>query len=92
VVSGQESPEWQGWKTVAEHRQGEYAPAPAVVYALSARGPVRLVTCLYPARPGEVCPLQAVAAGSGVDETGVRLVLRDGTQLDLDEGMWGRGS
>ena len=36
VVSGQESPEWQGWKTIKEHQQGQYAPAPTVVYTLAA--------------------------------------------------------
>jgi hypothetical protein len=88
IVSGQESPEWQGWKTIKEHQQGQYAPAPAVVYALAARGPVRLVTCLYPTRAGEGCPLRAVGAGRDVEETGVRLIASDGSYVDLDEGMW----
>jgi hypothetical protein len=90
VVSGQESPEWQGWKTIKEHQQGQYAPAPAVVYNLAASGPLRLVTCLYPTRPGVKCPVRAVEAGSDVADADVRLVLADGGDLDLDERACGK--
>jgi hypothetical protein len=91
VVSGQESPEWQGWKTIKEHQQGQYAPAPAVVYDLATSGPVRLVTCLYPTRPGESCPVRAVQAGSDVADVDLRLVLIDGSEMALDERLWKEG-
>jgi hypothetical protein len=91
VVSGQESPDWQGWKTIKEHQQGQYAPAPAVVYSLETSGPVRLVTCLYPMPAGEKSPVRAVQAGSKVADTDLRLVLADGGELDLDERRWGKG-
>jgi hypothetical protein len=91
VVSGQESPEWQGWKTIEQHQQGQYAPAPAVVYELSASGSVRLVTCLYPTRAGETCPVRAIQAGSSTADVDLRLVLADGRELDLDEREWKEG-
>jgi hypothetical protein len=92
VVLGQESPEWQGWKTIKEHQQGQYAPAPAVVYHLAVSGPVRLVTCLYPTRPGEACPVCALQAGSGLEDADVRLVLTDGREIELDERTWNEPS
>ncbi len=85
LVSGQESPEWQGWVAVKNHQQGEYAPIPTAVYAFEAAGPVRLVTVLYPTPPGETCPIRAVRASSNVTETRVRLRLMDGTTVDLSE-------
>jgi len=88
-VSGQESPEWQGWKTIKEHQQGQYAPAPAVVYALASHRSLRLVTCLYPTRLGATCPVRAVEAGSEVTDVDLRLILADGTELELGERMWG---
>jgi hypothetical protein len=91
VVSGQESPEWQGWKTIKEHQQGQYAPAPAVVYALESGGSVRIVTCLYPTRAGEICPVRTVQAGSEVTDVDLRLVLADGSELSLDERVWEEG-
>ena len=89
VVSGQESPEWQGWKTIKEHQQGQYAPAPTVVYTLAARGSTRLVTCLYPTPQGQACPVRAVQAGNEFADLDLRLILADGRELDLDERMWG---
>jgi hypothetical protein len=88
VVSGQESPEWQGWKTIKEHQQGQYAPAPAVVYTCVTGGAIRLVTCLYPTRAGEGCPVRAVQAGSERDHTDLCLVLADGSRMELDERVW----
>lgn len=85
IVSGQETPEWQGWKTTGYHQQGQYAPAPVAVYGWRTAGPVRLVTLLYPMRAGEVCPVAAATAGPGVADTAVRLVLADGRHVDLDE-------
>jgi len=64
VVSGQEAPEWQGWKGIKNHQQGEYMPTPDRDLRVDRRGPARLVTLLYPARPGETCPVAAVHAST----------------------------
>ena len=32
VVSGQETPEFQGWKAIKNHQQGEYVPTPTAIY------------------------------------------------------------
>jgi hypothetical protein len=88
VVSGQESPEWQGWRTIKEHQQGQYAPAPAAVYKLETAGSVRLVTALYPMRPGETCPVRAIQAGREVTDVDLTLVLKNGRELSLSEHEW----
>ena len=85
TVSGQESPEWQGWKTIEDHQQGQYAPAPVAVYEWTASGPVRLVTLLYPTRAGEACPVIAVDGGAKASDQDVRLALADGGHVDLSE-------
>jgi hypothetical protein len=85
LVAGQEFPEWQGWKGIKDHQQGEYAPAPTARYTWRAAGPSRLATLLYPTRPGERCPVVAVEADSDPDATGVRLRIDDGRVIDLDE-------
>jgi len=85
LVAGQESPEWQGWKTTKHHQQGQYAPTPAAVYQWATAGPVRLVTLLYPTRPGERCPVIALTAAADVSEVLVRLTTKDGGQISLSE-------
>ena len=85
VVQGQESPEWQGWTAIKNHQQGEYAAIPTAVYRLAASGPVRLVTILYPMRPGAPCPIKAVAADTAISGSWLRLTLSDGSVLNLDE-------
>jgi hypothetical protein len=85
LVAAQETPEWQGWKSINDHQQGEYAPAPTAVYTWRAAGPSRLVTLLYPTRPGERCPVMALEADSDPDATGVRLRLDDERVIELDE-------
>lgn len=85
MVRGQSSPEWQGWRAIKNHQQGEYAPTPTAVYHLEAAGPVRLVTVLYPMRPGETCPIQAVDAGADAEKTRVHLRLIDGTTIHVSE-------
>jgi hypothetical protein len=86
VVSGQETPEWQGWTAIKNHQQGEYAPAPTAIYEWAIRGPARLVTLLYPTRPGETCPVAAVSASSDAAGKEIRLSLVDGEAVVLDEG------
>jgi hypothetical protein len=85
LVAGQETPEWQGWKSIKDHQQGEYTPAPTAVYAWHAAGPSRLVTLLYPTRPGERCPVVALEADPDPRATGVRLRLDNGRAINLDE-------
>jgi len=85
LVAGQESPEWQGWVAVKNHQQGQYAPTPTALYELAFSKPLRLVTVLYPTPAGEACPVQAVEAPTGIDATAIRLVLADGSTIDLAE-------
>jgi hypothetical protein len=85
VVSGQEAPEWQGWVAIKNHQQGEYAPTPTAIYEWTVAGPARLVTLLYPTRPGETCPLAAVNASTDVAARDIRLSLLDGKVAVLDE-------
>jgi hypothetical protein len=85
LVVGQETPEWQGWKAIKDHQQGEYAPTPTAIYTWRAARPSRLVTLLYPTRPGERCPVVALEADPDPRATGVRLQLDDEHMIDLDE-------
>jgi hypothetical protein len=85
VVSGQETPEFQGWTAIKNHQQGEYVPTPTAIYEWAVRGPARLVTLLYPTRPGETCPVAAVDASSDAAATDIRLALLDSEVVVLDE-------
>jgi hypothetical protein len=85
LVSGQETPEWQGWRSTRHHQQGEYAPAPAAIYAWTAPAPSRVVTLLYPTRTGETCPVRALTAAPDAAATTIQLHLADGRQVDVDE-------
>lgn len=85
LAQGEEEPEWQGWKAVGGHQQGEFAPAPTALYQIAAAGPLRLVTLLYPARRGERCPVVALAADPAPDATTIALTLESGDTLSLDE-------
>jgi hypothetical protein len=85
LVQGQETPEWQGWKAVRHHQQGDYAPAPTAVYMWQARGPSRLVTLLFPLLPDTICPICAVDAAADPAETAIGLHLTNWATLTLDE-------
>ncbi|MBN1582813.1 MAG: alginate lyase family protein [Anaerolineae bacterium] len=85
VIRGQEKPEWQGWKTIKHHRQGEYAPAPAAVYEWTVREAARLVTLLYPTRPGDTCPIRTIAASPDIVDMAITLTLNDGSTVALSE-------
>jgi hypothetical protein len=85
VVQGQESPEWQGWKTIKLHQQGEYAPAPVAVHDWTAGQPARVVTVLYPTRAGETCPVIAVEASVNPAARSISLTLADGSVVGLNE-------
>ena len=84
VITGQETPVWQGWKSYGQV-QGEYLPAPTADYRWQATGDPRVVTLLYPTRAGEACPVVRVSADHATDATTLTLTLRDGQTLDLDE-------
>jgi len=81
VVSGQTEPEWQGW-----HAAGKAEPIPTVVCRWSLSGAGRLVTLLWPLRPGAEPSAVHVEAGEAVGNTDIRLQLSDGECLELDEG------
>jgi hypothetical protein len=85
VVAGQETPEWQGWKAIKNHQQGEYAPAPTALVEWQARRQVRLVTVLYPTPAGETCPIRAVSAPPDLWGLTVHLTLVDGQTISLNE-------
>ena len=85
VIAGQEALEWQGWRAIKNHQQGEYAATPTALYEWQAAGPIRLVTILYPTRPGGECPIAAVVASTAVEDTAIRLVLADGSSVQLSE-------
>jgi hypothetical protein len=85
VITGQETPEWAGWKTYG-HIQGEYLPAPLAQYTWTAAGAQRLVTLLVPLPAGAVCPVVRVEADTAPDADSIRLVLADGQSLTLHEG------
>ncbi len=78
IITGQEGPDWQGWKSYGQV-QGNYLPAPTADYRWQASGTQQLITLLYPLPDGEMCPLVQVAG----DEEQVTLTLRDGEQIIL---------
>lgn len=91
IVSAQEAPEWQGWKSPAHGRQKSELPAPTADYRLSASGPQRLVTLLYPLPAGASCPVTRITAESALDATAVSLHLGDGQTVVLDEAAFPAG-
>ncbi len=84
IVTAQEQPIWQGWKSYGQV-QGEYLPAPTADYRWQRTGNQRVVTLLYPTRADEECPVVQVIADTAVDATAIKLALRDGQVVDLDE-------
>lgn len=90
IIAGQEWPEWQGWMTIKNRDQGQYAPAPVAIYDIAVSKPIRLVTLLYPTPAGVACPIAAVAASSDIGDTAIHLALADGHALDLDESSLAR--
>ncbi len=85
VVSGQETPEWQGWKSILDYQQGEYAPTPTIVCERTIQSATRIVTVLYPTPAGVVCPVKSVSAGTGIQDTGIALSFDNCRVLQLDE-------
>ena len=86
IVKGAEEPEFQGWKAIKNHQQGEFAPTPTVIYETRAEGPLRLVTVIYPTRPGETCPIRWVeTSGNSLDTTFLLQLTEDGRHIILDE-------
>jgi len=85
VITAQQEPEWQGWKSPAHGRQGSELPSPTPTYRWTSTDPQRIVTLLYPTPAGVTCPVVGIAADSSVDVTGITLVLKDGETVTLDE-------
>lgn len=85
TVSGQESPEWQGWRALDHDVQGHYESTPTAIQRWSRAGPTRLVTLLYPVPPDAQCPIQTIAAAEDITDTRLTLTLSNGTQIDLEE-------
>lgn len=85
LVCGQEEPEWQGWKSILDSQQGQYAPAPTATCSWSATGPTRLVTLLYPMQAGASCPIRAIDAEPSATVTRITLHTTGGTTYTFDE-------
>jgi len=85
VATAEAEPEWQGWKSVKDHQQGQYVPMPTALCEGSFDGAVRLVTLLVPTPAGGTCPVARVEAGRALDETRIELHLVNGDTLVLDE-------
>jgi hypothetical protein len=85
VATAAAEPVWQGWKSIKDHQQGEYVPAPTALCEGSFEGAVRLVTLLYPTPAGVICPVAWVEASRALDETRIELHLVNGETLELDE-------
>ncbi|HLV34624.1 MAG TPA: alginate lyase family protein [Spirillospora sp.] len=84
IFTGQEEPEWVGWKSYGQV-QGNHLPAPTAEYAWLTAGAHRSVTLLYPLPAGAACPVVHVTAGSAADDGSITLTLRDGGKIDLPE-------
>ncbi len=85
VAHGEETPEFQGWRAIKNHQQGDFAPTPTAIYEWTVVGPARLVTLLFPVRPGEACPVAAVNASSATASTEIQVLLADGRTVLLNE-------
>lgn len=85
IILGQETPEWQGWKAIKNHQQGEYTPIATAAIELDFGSPLRLVTVLYPTPAGMSCPVVSVQASPEIDNRSLTLMLADGTHIDLAE-------
>src|SRR5690606_16405148 len=80
VITGQEQPEWAGWKSYGQV-QGNHLPAPIAEYHWQTAGTHRIVTLLYPTPAGATCPVVRVeTAGDSI-----RFLLRDGGVVELNE-------
>ncbi len=87
IIKGQESPEWQGWKAIKNHQQGEYAPIPTLVYEFAAKGSVRLATLLYPTRAGETCPVVSVQSSKDPTAVEIQITYSNGDIVTIDENL-----
>ena len=86
VVSGQEEPEWQGWKSTTSGKQGSELPAPTPIVRWASADAQRVVTLLYATPADTNCPVTRVLADSSVNATAISLMLANGESVELDEG------
>ena len=82
LIIGQEEPEWQGYVATASI-QGCYAPVPTLSQQVKGADR-RMVTVLYPAS-GWGCPVESVEASPDPEDTVIRLKMKDGSTVELDE-------
>lgn len=88
VISGQEEPEWQGWKSTRNNAQGGNIPAPTAIYHWHGNDAYRQVLVLYPVPPNQDSPIKAIGAYHDPKATGFTLVLNDGRGITLDENQF----
>lgn len=81
IISGQQYPEWQGWKRGSEYIPGNDVRQPVIRYHIVGSSE-RIVTVLY---PDDDCPIESVEAGTDVDDTLINIVLKNGERIQLDE-------
>lgn len=84
IVRGQESPEWQGWKTFDRALQGQYTPSPTIVFKTASSEPLRVITVLYPSRDC-TCPIASIEASSEVENDGIKILLENGENVLINE-------
>jgi hypothetical protein len=85
VVKGQTEPTMQGWSS-----NGGWRPVPTAVYTWQGTGTSRQAVVVYPLKPGQSCPVQAVRMQGTGDEASVTVQFQDGKtdqfQFGLDKG------
>jgi len=81
LVSGQEYPEWQGWKTETG-LQGDYTPLPTLRYQWKEKES-RIVTVFCP--PSSHRPMISIDASSQLEDTIITFCLHDGSIVCIDE-------
>lgn len=83
VISGQQYPEWQGWKREKKFElvQGDHLPQPVIRYHTMC-STKRIVTVLY---PEENCPIVDVEAGKNITDNTITLVMSNGEHVEYKE-------
>ena len=82
IVSGQEEPEWQGWKTITS-RQGDFQPIPTLRYNWDAASSF-MATIFFPSSI-DLCPIVSVEASESLEGMKIIFHLRDNSTVTIDE-------
>ena len=85
VVTGQESPQWQGWIAIGQ-RQGQYRAVPCLINQIQGTS-TRSVTVLVP-HDSQLPTIHHIEASSDIKETGLLLVWSDGHSCYMNEQDW----